>query len=71
MGGVINGFNVGSGVDSAVEITRGTENIYRGTVGHIGSANFPEEVYKGGLFAYIYDDAPDEQVFEVLNYWVD
>jgi hypothetical protein len=70
-GGVIAGFKVGAGKDSAVEITRGQENIYQGTVGHMDVAHFPEEVYSVGLFAYIYDEAPETQVFEVLNYWVD
>ena len=70
-GGFINGLSIGGGVDSAVQITRGNENIYQGTIGHMDPAFFPAEVYKVGLFAYIYDDSPDDQVFEVLNFWVE
>lgn len=68
----ISGFSIGAGINSALEVSRGSENIYQGSVGHITAAAFDEgQSYNWGLFSYIYDDAPTMLPFEVLNYWVD
>lgn len=70
--GVVGGFSIGGGVGFDLQITRGEETIYQGAVGDISADAFREDLgYSWGLFAYIYDDAPSGQTFEVLNYWVD
>ena len=70
-GVVMGGFNIGAGSDKAIEVTRGTENIYQGSVGNITSSAFQQGLdYNWGLFSYFYKDSATGQVFEVLNYWV-
>jgi len=69
---VIAGFSIGGGINSALEVSRGNENIYQGSVGNISASAFDAgKSYNWGLFSYIYDDAPAMFPFEVLNYWVD
>lgn len=69
---VIAGFSIGAGLNSALEVSRGSENIYQGSVGNISAEAFDAgKSYNWGLFSYIYDDAPAMFPFEVLNYWVD
>jgi hypothetical protein len=64
--------SVGTGSDSAIEITRGTESIYQGAVGNIDAESFNAGLdYTWGLFTYVYEDPRTGQTFEVLNYWVD
>lgn len=71
-GAVVGGFTVGKGSESALEITRGNETIYQGSVGNITASAFQQgQDYNWGLFSYIYKDQPSGQTFEVLNYWVD
>jgi hypothetical protein len=70
-GGVVGGFTVGGGAGFALEITRGEETIYQGSVGNISEEFFPAEAYSWGLFSYIHEDAASGQTFEVLNYWVE
>ena len=70
-GGVVGGFTVGGGAGFALEITRGEETIYQGSVGNISEDFFPTEAYSWGLFSYIHEDTASGQTFEVLNYWVE
>jgi hypothetical protein len=70
-GVVMGGFNIGKGSDKAIEVTRGTENIYQGSVGNISATAFQQGLdYNWGLFSYFYQDSASGQTFEVLNYWV-
>ena len=71
-GVVVGGFSVGKGSDSALEVTRGSETIYQGSVGNISADAFTQGLdYNWGLFSYFYRDSNSGQTFEVLNYWVD
>ncbi|MHA7880589.1 MAG: hypothetical protein ACX931_12405 [Saccharospirillum sp.] len=68
----IAGFSIGGGINSALEISRGNENIYQGSVGNISASAFDAgNAYTWGLFSYIYDDAQGMFPFEVLHYWVE
>ncbi len=70
-GGVIGAFSIGAGVDSSLSISHGRESSYVGSVSNLPSENFASDGYQFGLFTYIYDDADNEQQFEVINYWVE
>ena len=63
------GLTVGAGVESALQITRGTESYYSGSVSNIAADRYnPTSAYKFGLFTYIHEGP--QQSFEVVNYWV-
>ena len=69
-GGLVTGYSIGSGVDSAVAYGRGQESIYQGSVAQLPAENFPDDAYRFGLFSYVYEDGGSGQEFEVVNYWV-
>ncbi|MCH8553472.1 MAG: hypothetical protein LAT62_16160 [Natronospirillum sp.] len=69
-GGLITGVSIGGGVDSTISYGRGKESIYQGSVAQLPDSNFPDDAYRFGLFSYVYKDAPSQQEFEVINYWV-
>ena len=68
---VVGGYTVGGGADFALELTRGDETIYQGSVGNISAEFFPRDSYSWGLFSYVFEDDGSGQTFEVLNYWID
>lgn len=64
------GLTVGAGVEASLQITRGTESYYSGSVSNIAADRYnPSTAYKFGLFSYIHDGPV--QSFEVVNYWVE
>ncbi|MFW2388325.1 MAG: hypothetical protein ACN4G0_08310 [Polyangiales bacterium] len=69
-GGIVGGLSIGGGAGFDISTRRGEETIYQGTVANVAAANFPQDAFSFGLFAYIVDDSANPQPFEVLNYWV-
>jgi VCBS repeat protein len=71
VGVLITGFSVGVSFESSLQVIRGRESIYRGSVASFPSEFFSENAYNWGLFTYVMDDHASEQQFEVINYWVE
>ena len=67
---MVGGLSIGGGFGFDWSTRKGDETIYQGTVANIAAENFPALSYSFGLFSYIVDDTPNEEPFEVLNYWV-
>lgn len=71
-GGVSVGGTIGGSVEAGISWGNSSSTIYRGSVGSIGAENFSDNVYSFGLFTYLYNyGRPDQQQFEVINYWVE
>src|SRR5690606_817118 len=71
-GGASVELSMGSGESSSLTISTGRSMMVSGTIPGMAAA-YP--AYKVGLFTYLHragdPDAPDGQVFQVVNYWVE
>ena len=66
---VMLGFTIGASAGASLQVSRGSESYYAGTVSNIAADMYsPATAYAFGLMAYIHDDP--RQSFEVVNYWV-
>lgn len=68
---VLGGFSVGASAENTLTVTSGSETSYTGSIGSISGDDFQNNIYKTGLFTYVYPDAGSGQEFEVVDYWVD
>jgi hypothetical protein len=69
-GVVVAGFSVGVDTERSLQIVRGEESSYTGTVADLPPESFAANGYDWGLYTYVLDDHESGQEFEVINYWV-
>lgn len=75
--GPMTGFTIGEGESNSVTISSGESTVVAGTVPSIRVDDLtrPEAVYDFGMFTYMHragnPSAPDGQLFQVVNFWVD
>lgn len=61
--------SVGLSASRELTVSHGDASLFSGTVGSITAANYADEDYQFGLFAYL--KRLGDQEFEVINYWVE
>ncbi len=70
--GFVLGGSVGGSLEAGLSWGSTSTTIYRGSVGDIAPADFPENGFSYGIFTYIYNYGDRSQPqFEVINYWVE
>lgn len=69
--GAVAGLKVGVDSENSWKITSGQSTSYSGSVGGIPAAQYAQNRYSFGMFAYTHTDPGTGQVYQVLDYWVE